>query len=62
MITHAASRKHYYTVLLDRSEWWYLFDFGVYKIFSINFPKNCDQRQKNRTYGVKGRVDLSAGG
>ena len=27
MITHAASRKHYYTVLLDRSRW-VVFYFG----------------------------------
>jgi len=26
------------------------------------FQKTCDQRRLNRTYGVKGRVDLSAGG
>ena len=31
MITHAASRKHYYTVLLDRSPCGVLFLFGEIK-------------------------------
>ena len=38
---------------------WYGF---VITNFFKNFQIFCDQRQKNRTYEVKGRVDLSTGG
>ena len=36
MITHAASRKHYYTVLLDRSPLGWFFLFGRNKTTDSN--------------------------